>query len=115
MEKNVEDEMWRQLGEEYAKLQEENDSVLSKVKSMVDDSFFEALIHFIEEQENSYGAFLYELVKKPTGKYFMEFWHKKLQGYYCEQWSVGDGGDSFEGYVYVKITKNNYIKIHFSC
>ena len=50
------------------------------------------------------------IVSKPTGDKQFEY------GEYCEQWSVGYEGDSFEGYYYHKMRENdNYLKYEYCC
>ena len=35
---------------------------------------------------------------------------------YVDQWSIGDSGDSFEGFMYVKVgVKKKYLKIPYDC
>lgn len=47
-----------------------------------------------------------------NGRQFQEF----EDGEYCEQWSVGFEGDSFEGYYYHKMRENdNYVKYTYFC
>ena len=57
---------------------------------------------------------LIEIVSEPTGEnqdesqgIFSDVW--------VDQWSVGDSGDSYAGYIYGKFAENKWIKIPYDC
>ena len=63
------------------------------------------------------GAYITDkisIVDKPEGEnndeefgVFTEVW--------VDQWSVGDSGDSFEGFIYGKFDEGKWLKIPYSC
>ncbi len=56
----------------------------------------------------------YEIVNKPSGDDQKEKTGKFKQ-IFVDQWSVGDSGDSWEGYIYGRFSKGKWLKIHYSC
>lgn len=49
-----------------------------------------------------------EIVSEPTGEY-------QGEGQYCDQYTVGWSGDSFEGTYYIPTEDGRYLAIGYSC
>lgn len=56
-----------------------------------------------------------QLVKEPKGDFVKEKYGREIKGYWVDQRSVGDSGDSFEGTICIQIRENKYLKFHYSC
>lgn len=54
------------------------------------------------------------IVRKPRGHYQREN-YGRIKGIWVDQWSVGDSGDSYEGYIAVKIRQSTWIECRFEC
>lgn len=52
--------------------------------------------------------------KQPTGTNQNERFGP-FKSVLVDQWSVGDSGDSYEGYIYAKYNKRRWLKIPYSC
>ena len=80
-----------------------------KTKSQKD---YQKVVDWLNKYTDADGVDIGEIsiVSKPTGDKQFE------DGEYCEQWSVGFEGDSFEGYYYHKMRENdNYLKYTYFC
>lgn len=55
------------------------------------------------------------IVNSTTGKWQEERYGREIRGYWVDQWSVGMEGDSFAGFIYVKLKENKFIKCPYSC
>lgn len=81
----------------------------AKTKSQKD---YQKVVDWLNKYTDADGVDIGEIsiVSKPTGDKQFE------AGEYCEQWSVGYEGDSFEGYYYHKMRENdNYLKYTYFC
>lgn len=90
--------------------------LLNAIKSVKGESFEKALGELIKELDRTFD---YSIVNNPTGNYQKEYWHKEIRGVWVDQYvNGGMEGDSFEGYVYVKIKRkgknDRYLKIPYS-
>ncbi len=55
-----------------------------------------------------------QIVDKPNGdNNYEEF--GVFKDVWVDQWSVGDSGDSFEGFIYGRFAKKKWLKIPYSC
>lgn len=73
---------------------------------------YQKVVDWLNKYTDADGVDIGEIsiVSKPTGDKQFE------AGEYCEQWSVGYEGDSFEGYYYHKMRENdNYLKYTYFC
>lgn len=87
-----------------------NNRILNVIKGQLGVKFEKALLALAEESEVD-GVF--ELVRKTSGSYQKEN-YGSFRGYWVEQRSVGDSGDSWDGYIYVKLKPKLFIKMHYS-
>lgn len=73
---------------------------------------YQKVVDWLNKYTDADGVDIGEIsiVSKPTGDKQFE------AGEYCDQWSVGYEGDSFEGYYYHKMRENdNYLKYTYFC
>jgi len=66
---------------------------------------------FFKDEMEEMGGSGFKLVDKPKGEkqpgYSIE--------YYVDQWPVGDSGDCFEGYCYLQLANDKYLKWFYEC
>ena len=103
----MEDEaaMYREHNRVYNRLMRVIESVKGK-------EFSDSVKQCIEESEPC-DWFRMELVSEPIGDYQTEE-YEAFEGIWVQQWSVGDSGDSFQGYVCIKLKDNMYLKFRYS-
>ena len=120
-EYNYED-MWAEYREEERKHEEklarQRKRLFKAVKQVKGKYFLTALrkvFKGIDDDQYGHPA-LFELVKaigKSAGKQKCDY--LPIRDEWVEQWSVGDSGDSFAGYVYIQLKEKLFLKIHYSC
>lgn len=115
------DEMWAEVGESRDKHNKaaeiSNNRILKWCEAKHGKAFVNNLLRLYKDCEvGSQMGFLdlIEIVNCPIGSYQPERYGSKIRGYWVDQWSVGTEGDSFEGYIYVKIRSNRFLKVRFS-
>lgn len=94
-----------------------NKAIMKEVYKQVSRSRYWGICTYIKDlKENCYytETMMYEIVDKPGGVKQKESWSKDLQELYVDQWSVGCEGDSYEGYVYLPVTENKWLKINYA-
>ncbi|HUM52922.1 MAG TPA: hypothetical protein PK431_13955 [Chitinophagales bacterium] len=107
--------MQKGMQEYYDYLKEENRKnhrLLNAIKKVKGKTFFKYLMGIIEDSEGIKG--LAQIVKEPVGKFQEEKYGRQINGIWVEQWSVGMEGDSYEGFVCVKVKPNKYLKFGYS-
>ena len=90
-------------------VQTHNDKILSSINYYRTD--FKRLVEYSRITDKM------EWVEKPT---FKAEYNPDIYGVftleYVDQWSIGDSGDSFSGFMYVKVDgKKEYLKIPYEC
>jgi hypothetical protein len=112
---------YQQALEEENKKQEENSrEVLSKIKPNVTIEYFDAINHFLHDEENGIWGDL-KIVKKPIGEWQDEYQDEEdetnywniLKGMYVNQ-SCGYSGDDYNGTLEIKINDNQFLRCSFS-
>ena len=117
------DDMCREPSEEeiaqwdqaFAELSALEDEIFASNKALIEKFEIpkEDMDILMQDCNHSYHEKM-EIVSLPGGDnqeedsdFFKEIW--------VEQWSVGMSGDSYEGYIYAKLGKNQWLKIPYYC
>lgn len=103
------DEYTKGMKEYYKKIEEHNTPILELIKQEKGEDWYGELCDLIKESQ-IHGEF--EIVKNPFGNKQQS--SELIKWEWVDQGSVGDSGDSFEGFVTVKINKGKYLKMPFS-
>lgn len=88
-----------------------NNRILKAILNVKGKEFYDSLMSVIKEDE---CGDKFEIVRKPIGEYQKENFGV-IKGIWVNQHSSGDSGDSFYGCVEVKIKKDRWIRMPFSC
>lgn len=110
-DKQAEEDCWRSLAEYENECDRKNKRLLRAIKSVKGRTFFNHIMDIIVESEGIDG--LAEIVREPVGTFQEERHGRHIGGIWVHQWSVGMEGDSFEGYVCVKIKPGRYLKFPY--
>lgn len=98
-----------------AEVDKRNNRILKAVKSVKGKSFYKHLINLIKDASPTEWH-EWEIVKEPCGdKQAENGFGREIKCIWVDQWSVGTEGDSFEGYICVRLKKNKYLKFRYSC
>ena len=108
------------LEEENKKQEENSKEVLNKIKPNVTVEYFDAINHFLHDEENGIWGDL-KIVKKPIGEWQDEYQDEEdetnywniLKGMYVNQ-SCGYLGDDYNGTLEIKIHDNQFLRCSFS-
>ena len=121
----TQDQFNQVMEEHYAELSRlnkivdaKNKRLLTAIKSVLGKSFVRNLLALLEECEvgSQLGVSTeFEIVRQTGSTWVSERYGRKIAGYWVDQWAIGDSGDSFEGYIYVELKPNRYLKASFSC
>lgn len=92
-----------------------NSRILKAIKAVKGKTFYRHLTALIKDANpTEWGE--WEIVKEPGGEKQKETeFGRAIKFIWVEQWSVGTEGDSFEGYIWVQIKENKYLKFRYSC
>lgn len=89
--------------------------LLKAIKKVKGKTFYRHLIALIKDANPTEWAQL-EIVSEPGGEKQKETdFGRSIKYIWVDQWSVGMEGDSFEGYIWVQIKENKYLKFRYSC
>lgn len=117
LEKEAEDfnrKLWAEYSDSMKSFHEEesrwNKRILDVIKSQLGQTALDYIIEIFKESEAS-GKM--EIVHETTGEYQKEETNS-FGGIWVDQWSVGDSGDSWNGFVYVKLKEGMYLKTFYS-
>jgi hypothetical protein len=106
--------MWAEYAEvERIYYEEEkrwNSRVLKAIGNQLGKHFLDDVVECFNESE---ACGKLELVKKPRGEWQEEH-YESFAGVWVDQWSVGDSGDSWNGYVCIKLKKGLWLKTNYS-
>lgn len=92
-----------------------NNRILKAIKSVKGKAFYRHLVSLIKDA-GSVDWNEWEIVKEPNGAKQKETeFGRSIKHIWVDQWSVGTEGDSFEGYIYVQLKKNKYLKFRYAC
>ena len=105
----------KELIEEDKRQKKQSDDVLSEIKNIVSEDYFEAIKEFLSDSDNGIWGDL-KIVTKPIGEWQDEsddgYW-SILKGMFVDQ-SCGYSGDDYNGNLTIKITKSSYLQSSFS-
>ena len=87
-----------------------NSRLLKAIQSQLGKQFLDDVVECLEESE-AQGKL--ELVRKPRGQWQEEY-HESFDGIWVDQWSIGDTGDSWNGYVCIELKKGLWLKTFYS-
>lgn len=112
------EEIWKSIAEEdkkyYTNVKRVNNRILRAIKSVKGKVFAKELLSVIKESEGVVGP--WKIVKKPKGGYQDEDYGTIIKGWWVDQWRNGGyEGDDFAGDIYIKLKKDKYLKIYYSC
>lgn len=96
----------------YKEVNRVNNRISKSIKYQFGESFAQEIMLVAEECEVN-GK--WEIVERTTGKYQEEDGYYHFKGYWVDQWSVDDSGDSFNGYIYIQLKENKWLKMFYSC
>ncbi len=112
------DKMWAELAVEMDKYANEcarvNDRILKAIKNQLGQEFYDLLIMIIDCSEVSQD-YKYSIVQEPRGRFQHESEYGFIVGCWVDQWSTGTEGDSYSGYITVKLKDYKYLEMSFSC
>lgn len=111
----ITDAQYNDVMNEMRKLEEErlehNTKIITEIIGEVGDKTIESYRRILDGVSVTDKL---QIVDEPNGEnnheefgVFKEMW--------VDQWSVGDSGDSFEGFIYGKFAANKWLKISYSC
>ena len=111
MEKGIK-EAFEAMDKYYSELQQNKEDVLKQIGIELNINQFDLDAHFIELLDDCIINGEIEIVANPSGGnqhsdcgIFTEV--------FVEQWSVGDSGDSYSGYIFGKYSTDKWIKIPY--
>lgn len=112
--KEYNDRMWAEYAASekiyYAEEKRWNSRVLKAIGNQLGKQFLDDVVECFEESE-AQGKL--ELARKPTGQWQEEH-YDSFAGIWVDQWSVGDSGDSWNGYVCIKLKEGLWLKTFYS-
>lgn len=92
-----------------------NSRILKAIKSIKSRRFYGHLISLIKDA-GTVEWDQWEIVKEPGGEKQKETeYGRSIKQTWVDQWSTGPDGDSFDGYIWVQIKENKYLKFRCSC
>ncbi len=123
-EEIISKEIEKQMLDDYCKSMEDyqdecdriNERILKAIRSVNGDKFAEAVLAFVKSQFEE-GVDIeggWKLTKRKHGDYQKEDW-VSFKGIWVDQWSVGDSGDSWNGHIFIKLRKDKYLELSYSC
>jgi hypothetical protein len=92
-----------------AEISKKNERILKAVRNQKGEDYYKCLLDFINDSEVN-GAM--QIVRKPKGEFQRES-YGVIKNAWVEQYSVGDTGDSFEGFVSVKLKQGRWLQMPF--
>lgn len=110
------EDAWKEIAEEeeryYENVNRVNDRIKKSIESLHGKEFLKELCDFAEESE---VLGIWEIVNKTTGSYQEEDL-PLIKGVWVDQWCNGGFvGDDFQGYIYVELKKDKYLKMQYAC
>lgn len=103
------------VAEYEAEIEHSNQRLLNAIKKVKGELFYEWLLLLLEDF--TLGECKFEIVKKPHGNRQVTGMERtsfgKIKEWWVSQWSVGDGGDTFAGIIYIQLAENKYIEMPY--
>lgn len=104
---------WQDMADYQEECYRHNDRLLRSIKSVKGRTFYKHLLQLIKDCDRVDDKM--EIVKEPNGEWQRETdYGKSIPGIWCDQWSTGTEGDSYDGYVWVLLKPNKYLKFRYS-
>lgn len=89
--------------------------ILKAIKKVNGRTFHKHLINLMKDAQAVSWA-NWEIISVPTGDMQNENEYGRfIKQIWVDQWATGTEGDSFDGYICVKLKPNKYLKFRFSC
>lgn len=110
MTEQVYAEMW--LEEETA--HRRNINILKVIRKVKGVSFCRHLRAFLKECEAKFSV-RFTITREAGGDWVAEKWGKEIQGYWVDQRCTNMEGDSFEGYIWVKLREDRFLRFFYTC
>ena len=112
-------EEMKALDEYQKEVKHSNNRLLKVIKKVKGRSFCENLKSYMEDLEGDCGHYMnplkWGLTRSTTGQYQKEYGYgREIKGIWCDQWIVGDSGDSYAGIIYIELTPNRYLCVNYS-
>jgi hypothetical protein len=104
------EEAMKSFIEYEGKIANNNQNLLRIIKELKGEEFHADLCNILEDSDRI-GEM--SIVEKTTGDYQQED-YSHIAGVWVDQRSVGDSGDSFEGFLYVQLEADKYLRIPYS-
>lgn len=108
------DKMWSEYSLSMEIYQQEetrwNTRILKAIANQLGEKFLQDVVECFEENEVQ-GKL--ELIKTPKGEW-QEEEYTSFNGIWVDQWSVGDSGDNWNGYICIKLKENLWLKTFYS-
>lgn len=99
-------------------IRKHNSIILSSIKYAFGDKFHKSVLECLNEVQDLTVYESMEIVIEPKGKEQKEDFGL-IKKAWCDQWSVGMEGDSFNGNFYIELPKaikgGKFLKIPYSC
>ncbi len=109
-----ESKMYENMAILEAEIEASNKKVLLDIVAMKGQKYANSMMGFIKEAQDYQSYDPWVLVSKPYGNKQKED-YGMVEYVWVDQWSVGDGGDSFNGYLYFELKEDLFLKVFYSC
>jgi hypothetical protein len=110
-EAEIWEEVYKERDQYHAECARVNNRIF-KALTKVKGSQYVHNLHELMEWAEARGTI--QIAKRATGNKNKEDFGK-IKTIWVDQWSVGMEGDSWAGYIYVRIKKDQYLKIYYEC
>ena len=107
-------EAYKSLDAYYEEISESVRDTIMIIAKEINVSFNYLKADFYDLMEDCGITSKIEFVLKPKGEKQDEE-TQYFKDIHIQQWSIGDSGDSFEGYIYAKFSKDKWIKVPYEC
>lgn len=95
----------------YAKIERNNNRILNAIESLKGQQYLTELMEMLKDSE----ADILSISNHTTGSWQNEEEYPLIKGCWVDQYvNGGYTGDTYEGYCYVQIKPEKYLKYHYS-
>lgn len=105
-------EVFDDLSKWEKEVEENNNNILKELSREFGDSIHEDFRHCVEDCIMSAKL---EIVSEPNGHPQKGESYGFLKTIWVDQWSVGNTGDSFSGFIYGQLDEKRWLKIPYDC
>lgn len=109
---DYEAKVWQEIADYDEEVWRHNQRLLRAIKGVKGKTFHKYLLEIIKSCDRLRDKM--EIDSQPNGTWNDEKYGRTIKGIWVDQWSVGMEGDSFEGYLWVQLKENKYLKISYS-